>query len=88
MKNINSIRTKAYVHELVNMIRLTLPKTLYQTKVFPDTQKIVQVKPIPKTRHITHLKVLRPKRMLPVTSKIMEMIFESQFNLYLENNSI
>ncbi|CAB3228376.1 unnamed protein product [Arctia plantaginis] len=97
---INTIKTKAYGHDLVNidMIRMTLPKTLetitsiinksIETKVFPDSWKIALVKPIPKTRHVIHVKDLRPISILPVISKIIERVVEKQLKPYLESNSI
>uniref|UniRef100_A0A2A4K4N4 Reverse transcriptase domain-containing protein n=1 Tax=Heliothis virescens TaxID=7102 RepID=A0A2A4K4N4_HELVI len=97
---LNSIKTKAYGHDLINseMIQLTLPTALHtivaiinksiETKVFPDSWKIALVKPIPKTKNINELKDLRPISILPVLSKVIERVIEKQLTLYVEANNI
>lgn len=100
LKIINNIKSNAFGYDTitVNMLKMTLPRTLdlvtfiinksIHTNVFPNQWKIARVIPIPKTKSVTQYKDLRPISLLPILSKIIEKVVYKQLILYLEGNKI
>lgn len=59
-----------------------------ENSVFPNQWKIGIVKPIPKCNIVTEYKDLRPVCILPVLSKILEKIIESQLREHINDKQI
>lgn len=55
------------------------------SNVFPSSWKLAHVLPLPKINNPSELKDLRPISILPVLSKILEKILNSQIKTYLKN---
>lgn len=56
--------------------------------VFPSSWKLAHVLPLPKTNNPKELKDLRPISILPVLSKVLEKILNSQVKIHLQNHDL
>jgi hypothetical protein len=82
----------------IDMIKLTLPKTLpiitkiinksLKTLTFPTLWKKALVRPIPKRDSIEDLKDLRPISILPILSKVLEKVVLNQMIDYCDGINV
>lgn len=99
-KVILSIKSKAAGVDDYNIdfLKLFCPKiipyithiinTSFKQRSFPDLWKKQKVLPLPKIKNPSELNDLRPISVLPVMSKIMEKIMDSQIRGYISNYNI
>lgn len=100
IKIINNIKTNARGHDdiSIDMLKLTLPKSLavithlinlsIESQIFPNKWKHALVIPLPKQESVQSYKDLRPISILPILSKILERIVQTQLSKYFKEYNI
>nr|CAH7738136.1 unnamed protein product [Callosobruchus chinensis] len=99
-ENIMKIKSSAMGADQINldMILLCLHKILpYITNIinscildndFPDNWKVAKIVPLPKKQTVSSFSDIRPISILPVFSKLLEMVIESQITTYLNEYNL